>query len=367
MFSIILLILPVFLLIFLGWLVRRMGWVDGSATRELNKFVVFLALPALLFDIVIRTDWPVVWQSSSFSHFALSFTLITFLVFGFTLWLQAKLGQTLADATIHAVTSAYSNTAYIGYPLLLAVAGEESKPYVLCATIITVCALFAMGIIMVEINRERSQARRRDIIGQALWRVCSMPIVLAPLLATLIVSIDFDVPNALTMPINMLGLSAAPCALVTIGFFLGGRHATATSSPSSKRSTFSFRHFLKRVGQSAQHVTSIARRKSSRKAKSNNELPEKPRRPSNIPGIAAMVASKLFIHPLLIYIVSLYVFTLNSTALLCIVILAALPTGTGPFMLAELYEREASSTSDAILISTLLSPVTLAITLWLIH
>lgn len=48
------------------------------------------------------------------------------------------------------------------------------------------------------------------------------------------------------------------------------------------------------------------------------------------------------------------------------VLLAALPTGTGPFMLAEFYKREASMTSKVIVGSTVLSVLTIAglITSW---
>jgi malonate transporter len=42
------------------------------------------------------------------------------------------------------------------------------------------------------------------------------------------------------------------------------------------------------------------------------------------------------------------------------VLLAALPTGTGPFMLAEFYQREANMTSRVILASTVVSVVTLS-------
>ena len=42
------------------------------------------------------------------------------------------------------------------------------------------------------------------------------------------------------------------------------------------------------------------------------------------------------------------------------ILLAALPTGTGPFMLAKLYEREAATTSRTILVSTVLSVVTVS-------
>ncbi len=42
-------------------------------------------------------------------------------------------------------------------------------------------------------------------------------------------------------------------------------------------------------------------------------------------------------------------------------LIAALPTGTGSFMLAEFYQREATTTSRVILISTLLSVLTLSL------
>jgi len=51
-----LVVLPVFALIFAGWLVRRLGVLGPHATTELNRFVVYLALPALLFDIMAHTD-----------------------------------------------------------------------------------------------------------------------------------------------------------------------------------------------------------------------------------------------------------------------------------------------------------------------
>ena len=45
-------VLPIFALIFAGWLARRLGALGPQSTSELNRFVVWLALPALLFHIV---------------------------------------------------------------------------------------------------------------------------------------------------------------------------------------------------------------------------------------------------------------------------------------------------------------------------
>ncbi|MEH6365912.1 MAG: AEC family transporter, partial [Pseudomonas marincola] len=46
---------------------------------------------------------------------------------------------------------------------------------------------------------------------------------------------------------------------------------------------------------------------------------------------------------------------------------SALPTGTGPFMLAEYYQRDAAVVSRSILFSTLGSLVTLSLCLYVIQ
>ena len=50
MSSIINVVLPVFGLILAGYVCRRTGRLGETASAELNRFVVWLALPALLLD-----------------------------------------------------------------------------------------------------------------------------------------------------------------------------------------------------------------------------------------------------------------------------------------------------------------------------
>ncbi|MEJ1978603.1 MAG: AEC family transporter [Acetobacteraceae bacterium] len=47
MLSTIAVVLPIFALILVGYVSRRVGILGPHATRELNRFVVYLALPAL--------------------------------------------------------------------------------------------------------------------------------------------------------------------------------------------------------------------------------------------------------------------------------------------------------------------------------
>ncbi len=61
MLSTLLIVLPIFALVFAGWLTRRIGVLGPNATTELNRFVVYLALPALLFDITSHAHWSDLW------------------------------------------------------------------------------------------------------------------------------------------------------------------------------------------------------------------------------------------------------------------------------------------------------------------
>lgn len=62
MISTVLILLPVFALIFAGYICRRCQVFGPSSATELNRFVVWLALPALLFDIVAHTSWAKIYQ-----------------------------------------------------------------------------------------------------------------------------------------------------------------------------------------------------------------------------------------------------------------------------------------------------------------
>lgn len=300
-------ILPIFALIFSGWLLRKSGIVGDQATVEMNKFVVYLALPALLFDIIAHADWQTLWQPG----FIACFTLANLIVLFATCYIQWRRNKLLADAAVDALNSSYANTGFMGFPLVLSVLGESALTPILISCIITVCVLFAIGIVLVELGLQQ-QAHPAHLLRVVSSRVLRNPLILAPLVATLVPLFDLTLPTAADTFLDLLGGSAAPCALVTLGLFLG-------NTPK---------------GEKILNAT-----------------------------VGAFVATKLIVHPLLTWLLAIYVFDLSAFATYCAVLLAALPTGTGPFMLAKYYNREASVTSGSILLSTALSPITLMVIL----
>ena len=75
-------------------------------------------------------------------------------------------------------------------------------------------------------------------------------------------------------------------------------------------------------------------------------------------------AAKLIIQPIVAWVIAGPIMGLPPLWLNAIVILSALPTGTGPFMLAQYYKADGSVISRVVLITTVGSLVTLSLFLW---
>lgn len=305
MLSTFLIVFPVFALILTGWVVRKLGVMGPHAAGELNRFVVHLALPALLFDIVARARLSEIWQPGFIASFGSSCVL----VFAVALFIRWRKSRHLADAAIDALGSSYANTGYIGFPLALAVFGSGGLAPTLIASIITVCAIFAVAIVLIEIGlqEERRPGRLFGKLGRSLVK---NPLLVAPVLGAVFPMAGLQMPVPLGSFLKLLGGAASPCVLVGLGLFL----AEKRNSPDKELSA-----------------------------------------------VGTLVGLKLLLQPAAAWVMATQVFRLPPSLSQPAVLLAALPIGTGPFMLAEFYRREAGVTSKAIIGSTLLSLVTITI------
>jgi malonate transporter len=179
-------------------------------------------------------------------------------------------------------------------------------PALVISTLLTACLLFGFAILLIEIDLAATPDLRRTLL-KALRSLARNPLLVSPVVGGLWALTGFGLPLPIDRFVTLLGAAAGPCALVTIGLFLHQQRERADTRE-----------------------------------------------------VARLVGLKLVAQPILTLGAALLVPMPKpwfATALL----LAALPTGTGPFMLAKLYEREAAATSRAILLSTVLSVVTVSV------
>ncbi len=309
MSSILNVVLPVFGLILAGFICRRTGCLGETASAELNRFVVWLALPALLFKVTATATWVQIWQPG----FIASVGAGCAVVFAITVFQRMRQSRHLADAAIDGLSAAYANTGFLGIPLCLLVLGEDGLLPAIVATLIVACVLFAVGIVLVEVSLQTEKHPLRAIVkvGKSLAK---NPLLVSPILGGCWAVTGLSLPAAPLQFLNLLGMAATPCALVSLGLFL-------------------------------------AQKQEGRRD-----------------GTTGLVLGKLLLQPLITGFLAFRVFELPALWAHSALILSALPTGTGPFMLASFYQRGGALVARVVLLTTLGSLVTISVCLyWLAH
>ncbi|UOD49227.1 AEC family transporter [Orrella daihaiensis] len=294
-------VVPIFGLIFLGWLCGKRGLLNATATDALNRFVIYLALPALLFVAMARADLNAMAELGFVASFTLG-TIFTTLIY---VWLSRNDGLADLPRMINGMSVSYANAGFMGIPLILLVFGDQALPIAIIGTVLTVAVQFGYTIVIIEIQRARGRSLLPALKKVAL-SLLKNPILVATLLGILCSALGISLPVSIVSGIDLLGAAATPCALLTIGLFLA-----QTTVPASTGS------------------------------------------------VLKIVSLKLFVHPLAVGVLAIGVFDLDPLWSWCAILATALPVGTGPFMLANLYQQDAALSARAILISTIGSVMTL--------
>jgi malonate transporter and related proteins len=297
-------VLPIFALILIGYLCGRTGKLGVSASVELNRFVVWLALPAQLFNFAANSGWQTLWQP----QFILAFLTSCSLVFLLVLCISLYRVKDLARASFNGLSASYSNTGYMGIPLCLLALGQDGLAPAIISTFI-VFVMFAVATILIEVGI-LSHKKSHEVVLSVFRSLGTNPLLIAPVAGLLWSTGQLQMYEPLSQVITFLAAAATPCALVSIGLFLT----------------------QKSVANSSQAW-----------------------------GISL---AKLILQPAIAWCIASFILDLPILWVNALVILSALPTGTGPFMLLQFYKTDGSLISRVVFITTTGSLLTLSLILW---
>jgi predicted permease len=298
-------VLPVFGLIALGFFAAKSGLISERAGDGLADYVFALAVPALIFRTLsestfVLTDSPWGYWVSYFAAAAAAWALGM-------LSARRVFHRDAREAVVHGFCSAQSNTVFLGIPLILQAYGEAGAVPLFLLLAVHLPLMMAAASLMIESADARDDGFR---FGAFFKTLATHPILLALLAGVVAQLLDVRAPAALKPILDGLSASASPVALVAMGLALS-RYGF-TSDPK------------------AALVTTVL---------------------------------KLGLHPLLVFVLAKYVFTLDPVFTGVAVLFAALPSGINGYLLAVRYKTGERQASNAIAMSTALSVATVAI--WL--
>jgi malonate transporter and related proteins len=300
----------VFGLVLCGWGAGRARLVGAESSDALNQFVYYFALPAMLFAAVARgslaqiLDWPFL------GGVVLATLACAALGFAVSAWLQGGGAQ---EHTLRALNASFSNTGYLGIPLVTVAYGPEAALPAAMATVATNVMLFATGLTLLELF-DRRHAEHGKGVMLALLATARSPLIWPIAFAIALVALDLTLPLPLMRLADLLAAAAGPGALFALGLFV------------SRQSM--------RAGAAAAW-----------------------------PGVAL----KLLVHPLIAGGVFYGLLSVDPLWAKVAVVGASLPLGATAFVLAQRYKVLEVETSCSAVLSTALSVFTVSALMAAVH
>lgn len=308
MLAVLLVTFPFFALVLCGYVAARRGLLPTLAIPALNTFVLFFALPCLLYRFGATT--PI---AQSLDPSVLSVYLLCALVMvGLTIALTLSRRIRWKDAAFGALVAAFPNTGFMGVPLLIKLFGAQAAGPAIALILVDMIVTSSLCIALSQLD-SADEHGVRHAAGNALRGVLINPMPWAILLGAASSGFGVLPPEPVMQTVSLLADAASPVALFTIGAVLArSQMSTAAATPLLE--------------------------------------------------VLPVVAEKLLLHPLLVLLAGSFAIRLglplDPFALMVMVLVAALPSASNVVLLSEKFGADSGRIARIILLSTALAFLT---------
>ena len=302
---------PFFALVLCGYAISRRGWLPLDSIPGLNLFVLYFALPCMLFRFGAVTPIARMLDPRIFGIY-----LVCALVMVSISVATARIGgMGWNDASFGALVAAFPNSGFMGVPLLVGLLGERAAAPAIVALAVDMVVTSSLCIALSRRGTGHAQGSGQAVLS-ALKGMFTNPLPWSIGLGGLVSAFGVNVPSVLMTPVAMLADAASPVALFALGAVLArSRMRTATAT-----------------------ATAV-----------------KPRRSD----VLQIVFYKLLVHPALVLGTGRLAIEmgtpLDSFAATVLALVAALPSASNVPMLAERFGADAGRIARIVLVSTALA------------
>ena len=191
-----------FIIIVAGYVCRRLGILSGDSRKQLTSLVIDLVLPCVVLQSFLSED------SASFSSLIPSASLQLFLIYAVSIALSYILiRKRSVDSGIERLIVIFSNSGFVGIPLLSAVYGELGKFAAIMAIIIFSLFFWTYGVYNV--------ARQHDL-RSSVKKMITPPLV-AVIIALPLSLLSIRLPGFIMEPVAMIADMNSPLAMIVTG------------------------------------------------------------------------------------------------------------------------------------------------------
>ena len=295
-------VVPLFAVIFAGFIAGRMRMISEEHVRGLNNFVFTFAMPVMLFKLMASTNVLEVGEWRFVAGFLYG-ELLVFLAGGIVGAVIFR--QRFTEMTMQGFGSTFCNGVLIGLPLLIGLFGEKGAiPAALLFTLDVV--IFSVITVLLEMGRSDKPAMRSSPLITVSLAMLRNPILMSTLIGICWGILEWPIPSLISNTFGFLGQAGPPAALFALG------------------ATLAYRRIAGSIGSAS-----------------------------------FMVLFKLLLHPLAAFLILTYLVPVGPFWVYTAVIFAACPVGANVYVFAQQYQVSVTTASTAILVSTGLSLMTI--------
>ncbi len=202
-------VLSLFILMAIGYVFAKLNVINEDAIPYLNKFAMYISMPALVFiNLATTTDASIIEVLNIAGLGVLYYVFII----GFVIIIPIILRVPKEDKGIYQYIIMFSNAGFMGYPLVMAVFGDDALFYAVLLNLSFYLFAFTIGVLFIVKGSDQK-------ISISYKQLFNMPIV-ATLIGLIFLIFRIPIHSVIADPISMLGNMTTPLTMVIIGLSL---------------------------------------------------------------------------------------------------------------------------------------------------
>ena len=206
-------ILPVFAILFVGYVAGRSGKMNGEEARVINRFAMTVLLPIFIFRAVAVapiTDFNI----AALALYALA--QITLYTAGFLL-VRKVFSLGVSESLLLGFCGVFANNAYYGLPIAKLIYGEAATLPIASVVILDAVLVFGGTMVALEARAGKDAGAGLAIVAA---RIAKLPLIWALALGLVFSAMSLPLPAPVDTFTSFVGNAASPTALFAMGVIL---------------------------------------------------------------------------------------------------------------------------------------------------
>lgn len=211
--------IELFLIIVIGYGVRKANVIGTEGRGILTKLVLNISLPGTILSAVMNaSSLP---ESKELIFIVLVAALSYVVLFAFAFVTPKLLGVKKEQVGIYRFMMAFGNVGFIGFPVIDAIFGAEAVFYTSVFNLPFNLLCFSVGAAFVKQSSKDAAGQKKEKWDAKKWRsILVTPCMIASVISVIMAFARLGAPSWLASTASMLGAVTTPVALLIIGMAL---------------------------------------------------------------------------------------------------------------------------------------------------